>query len=89
MANKYIHTINIIIGVLVLGFSVFLAWAVAAFAPEENAAVIFIPILVTAVWGVGYLVQLKYNSLKNVMIMVPIEAIIFYLIITKTTSLIN
>lgn len=89
MANKYIHMINIIIGVLAVGFSVFLAWAVAAFASEENAAVILIPILVTAVWGIGYLVQLKDHTLKNVLIMVPVEAIIFYLIITKTSSLMN
>lgn len=89
MANKYIHTINIIIGVLAIGFSVFLAWALAAFAPEENATVIFIPILVTAVWGIGYMIQIKYNTLKNVLIMVPVEAIIFYLIITQTSSVIN
>lgn len=89
MANKYIHTINIIIGVLAIGFSVFLAWALAAFAPEENATVIFIPILVTTVWGIGYMIQIKYNTLKNVLIMVPVEAIIFYLIITQTSSVIN
>ncbi|MCP3032757.1 hypothetical protein LF817_15640 [Halobacillus sp. A1] len=89
MAKKYIHTINLIVGVVAVGFSLFLAWAVSAFAPEENAGVIFIPILVTAVWVIGYILQIKFNTLKNVLITVPVEVIIFYLIITQTSSVMN
>ncbi|AKG05822.1 hypothetical protein AAV35_013870 (plasmid) [Salimicrobium jeotgali] len=89
MAKKYIHTINIIIGVLAVGFSLFLTWAVSAFAPEENAGVIFIPILVTAVWFIGYMLQIKYNTLKNVLITLPVEAIVIYLIITQISSIIS
>ena len=89
MAKKHIHILNIILGALFIGFTLFLAWAVLAFAPEENVGVVMIPIAVIAVWVTVYLIQVKYNTFKCVMVTLPIELIIFFLIITQTSSIVT
>ncbi|WP_301109545.1 permease prefix domain 1-containing protein [Sporosarcina sp.] len=60
---KWIHYINITIGIVLTYITLFFAWGIMLFAGDMNPAflVILIPLIV---WGIFYMVQLKLLALK-------------------------
>lgn len=60
---KWIHYINITIGIMLTFITLFFAWAIMLFAGEMKSAflLILIPLIL---WGIFYMVQLKLLALK-------------------------
>ncbi len=79
--NKYIiHTVNIVIGILTIGFSLFLTWGVLAFGPEGNTLIIALPLVVMAIWLMIYKLQIKYQTAISFISLLLLEFLLLYLV---------
>ncbi|WP_153722194.1 permease prefix domain 1-containing protein [Sporosarcina cascadiensis] len=71
---KWIHFINITIGIILTFITLFFVWAIMLFAGEMNA--VFLVILIPLIfWGIFYMVQLKLLALK---LKAPAYAVAFF-----------
>ncbi|GAA0504543.1 hypothetical protein GCM10008986_35120 [Salinibacillus aidingensis] len=82
MSTKTIHIINILLGIISIGFSLFFTWGILAFSSGELEGVYVFPISVMVVWLITYLLQIKLKTVKSFVILLFIELILFYLFLT-------
>ncbi|MCA0172492.1 hypothetical protein [Bacillus sp. RAR_GA_16] len=73
--SKWIHLINIILGVIIVPYSVLEFVAVLKFA--DNNRFLFVPIGLFVLWLILYLIQLK--KLKTLLVMGAVFLNVFYL----------
>ncbi|GAE32986.1 hypothetical protein [Halalkalibacter hemicellulosilyticus] len=76
------HVINILLGVITIGFSLFFTWGVMAFGPEGNMIMLALPFVVSLIWSVVYYLQVKFNSVKNFILLLFVELTLFYIILS-------
>lgn len=79
MNKTIIHIINILIGVVSVGLSLFFTWGVLAFGPEGNMLIIALPLVVILIWIIVYILQMKLYSIKVFIVLLLIE---FMLLLT-------
>lgn len=81
MNKKIIHIINVLIGVLSIGFSLFFTWGVLGFGPEGNMLIIIFPLAVIAIWAIIYYLQIKFQSIKTFVILLLVELILLFSVV--------
>ncbi|WP_273834456.1 hypothetical protein [Guptibacillus sedimenti] len=75
LERKWIHLINIILGVIIVPYSILEIVAVLKLA--DNNQYLFVPVGLLALWLILYLVQLK--QMKTLLVMGAIFLNVFYL----------
>jgi hypothetical protein len=75
LERKWIHLINIILGVIIVPYSILEFVAVLRLA--DNNQYLFVPIGLLALWLILYLVQLK--KMKTLLVMGAVFLNVFYL----------
>lgn len=81
MSKKIIHTINVLIGIFTIGFSLFFTWGVLAFGPEGNMLIVAFPLVVIAIWSIIYYLQIKFQTIKSFVILLLVELILLFLVV--------
>lgn len=80
MNKTAIHVINILIGVITIGLSLFFTWGVLAFGPDGNMLILTLPLVVILVWSAVYYLQVKFNSIKTFILLLVVELMLLFIV---------
>ncbi|WP_077324135.1 hypothetical protein [Virgibacillus siamensis] len=87
MNKKTIHRVNVILGVLFFGFSLFLAWFGLVLVPVmDTTSGIIIPVTILSIWLIAYYLQIKFRTSVAFLFSVTIELVVLAIIIMQVSQ---